>query len=341
VLYVLILFTVLLLVSDPEKFLLAQMTLNRFAQDPGLGWLPALMPTIGIFPLATMTVSSEGDSLADSETGRSWHPQDRRQNEPERRQDNHWFRAIAEGSWDAVYLLKSVRSVAGEVIDFQFLDLNEQGANLISRRRAEVIDQRLCELLPISRAAGFFERYKQVVETGIALEEEFSTEGMPGVTAPWLHHRVVRFEDGIIITSRDVTERKQAEIALADREQLYRTLAESMPQMVWQLNAEGQIEYANQRWQRGLGVTPAQINQTGWESILHPEELAYLNPRWKKAFEQGEPNEDEFRYRMADGIRLWTNLRVKWAERHVRKDNDGSNTKSRHYRHLHYAYRFH
>jgi hypothetical protein len=40
-------------------------------------------------------------------------------------------------------------------------------------------------------------------------------------------------------------------------------------------------------------------------------------------------------------IRLWTNLRVKWAERHVRKDNDGSNAKSRHYRHLHYAYRSH
>jgi hypothetical protein len=37
-------------------------------------------------------------------------------------------------------------------------------------------------------------------------------------------------------------------------------------------------------------------------------------------------------------IRLWTNLRVKCAERHVRKDNDGSNAKPRHYRHLHYAY---
>jgi hypothetical protein len=36
-------------------------------------------------------------------------------------------------------------------------------------------------------------------------------------------------------------------------------------------------------------------------------------------------------------IRLWTNLRHKWDERYVRKDNDGSNPKFRHYRHLHYV----
>jgi hypothetical protein len=58
----------LLLVADPEKFLLAQVTLNRCAQDPNLGWLPALIPAIGVFPLAAMTVSSKGDSLVASET---------------------------------------------------------------------------------------------------------------------------------------------------------------------------------------------------------------------------------------------------------------------------------
>ncbi|MBF2027977.1 MAG: PAS domain S-box protein [Oscillatoriales cyanobacterium C42_A2020_001] len=78
-----------------------------------------------------------------------------------------------------------------------------------------------------------------------------------------------------------------------------------MPQLVWQLNAEGQIEYANQHWEQGLGATPEQINQAGWESILHPEDLAYLNPRWQRAFAQGKPNEDEFRYRMADGSYRW------------------------------------
>ncbi len=40
-------------------------------------------------------------------------------------------------------------------------------------------------------------------------------------------------------------------------------------------------------------------------------------------------------------FRLWTNLKVKWAERYARKDNDGFNLKPRHYRHLHYAYSSH
>lgn len=252
-----------------------------------------------------MVTSANDDSHWKDKAEPSWHRQDQSKNEPGRSQANSLFQAIAESSFDAVYLLRSVRNPSEEIVDFEFLDLNDQGAKLISHRREEVIDQRLCELLPINRTLQFFDRYKQVVETGIPLEEEFCVTEMPGVTAQWLHHRVVRFDDGIVITARDVTEPQQAAIARSDSKQLYRTLAESMPQMVWQLDANAQIVYANQYWQNGLGVTPEEINQAGWEKILHPEELAYLNPRWQRAFERGEPNEDEFRYRMADGSYRW------------------------------------
>lgn len=81
------------------------------------------------------------------------------------------FRAAAEGSFDAVYILQSVRDEDGEIIDFKFIDLNSKGSKLISLPREAVINQRLCDLLPINRTGGFFEKYKRVVETQEALEE--------------------------------------------------------------------------------------------------------------------------------------------------------------------------
>lgn len=114
----------------------------------------------------------------DGEVARHWHNQDQSKNEQQRLQGEQWFRAALENSFDAVYFLRSVRNEVGAIIDFQFLDLNEQGARLISRSKEEVIGQWLCKLLPINQSLEFFDRYKQVVETGIPLEEEGSVLDM-------------------------------------------------------------------------------------------------------------------------------------------------------------------
>ena len=123
------------------------------------------------------------------------------------------YRAAAEGSLDAFFLLQSLRDETGNIVDFTFIDVNSRGEQLISLSKAEIIGKRLYELLPIYRTGGFFEKYIQVVETKEALEEEFCIL-TPEVTTEWLHHMVVPLADGIAITTKNITERKQAETAL-------------------------------------------------------------------------------------------------------------------------------
>ncbi|MFS8868521.1 PAS domain S-box protein [Synechococcus sp. H65.1] len=180
----------------------------------GLGWLRRRIPLFKLIFRGSLATSS-----------------------PEAR-----FRAALEASLDAIYLLEAVRDpFTGEIVDFVFVDVNAKGEELISRRREEILGQRLCELLPINRTAGFFEKYKRVVETRIPLEEEFPISGQPDLRARWLHHQVVPVGDGILITSRNITEQVEREQALQESESRYRALYEAIPDMILEIAADGRI----------------------------------------------------------------------------------------------------
>ncbi|NDP40147.1 MAG: PAS domain-containing protein, partial [Rhodoferax sp.] len=108
-----------------------------------------------------------------------------------------WFKAAADASLDGLFIVKGVRDQAGQLIDFECIDINGHALELLGMTREKVIGQKLWGLLPIHRE-GFFDKYAQVLATGTPLEEEF-----PIVTtqakARWLRHQVVRVGDGIVI----------------------------------------------------------------------------------------------------------------------------------------------
>ena len=193
------------------------------------------------------------------------------------------FRAAIDGSLDAFFVLESVRDKAGKIIDFVFVDLNINGAKMISSTREEVIGQRLCELLPVNRTDGFFEKYVRVVETRQPLEEEFPLS-QPGVTASWLQHQVIPLGDGIAITSRDISDRKATEEALRLSEECYRLIAEHFPNgAILLFDQNLRFLLADGLGLAEVGLSKAQLEgKTIWE-VFPSETVAVIEPLYRGA----------------------------------------------------------
>lgn len=120
------------------------------------------------------------------------------------------FLAAAHSSLDSIYILKSIRGASGAIEDFRFMYVNPNAARLVSLEPNQVLGQALCELMPFNRTLGLFDKYRQVVETGQPIDEEFSIQE-PMVGASWIKIKVVKLDDGLTVTASDITARKRLE----------------------------------------------------------------------------------------------------------------------------------
>ncbi len=91
----------------------------------------------------------------------------------------------------------------------------------------------------------------------------------------------------------------------------YRVLVEAIPQMVWMVNSEGVLEYANRRWLEYIGLTLADGAVLEWDGLVHTDDRAETMRAWDQAKREGTIFEIEHRLRRAaDGGYRWHLVRA-------------------------------
>ena len=231
---------------------------------------------------------------------------DRKRAERDLRESEERFRAAMKGSLDAVFFLTAERDDAGRVTDFRFTNVNDRGAALVARAHEAVVGQLLCELLPINRTGGFFDKYVAVVETGLPLEEEFLIAD-ESIAAHWLHHQVVKVGDGIVITSRDVTDRKRAEQHLRESEERLR-LALAVGELgTWDSDVRtGRVVWSDAHYaMHGYAAGEVPPSYQAWLDRVHPDDRSSAEAAIALARANRTPFGFEFRALHPDGTARW------------------------------------
>jgi PAS domain S-box-containing protein len=127
----------------------------------------------------------------------------------------------------------------------------------------------------------------------------------------WLesHAQFLYAEDGraesLVGVSTDVTEQRLAERALREREEEFRTIANSLPQLAWMAASDGSITWYNERWYEYTGTTFDDMRGWGWKSVHHPDHLERVTAKFVEAVAQGTAWEDTFPLRGKDGNYRW------------------------------------
>jgi PAS domain S-box-containing protein len=77
-------------------------------------------------------------------------------------------------------------------------------------------------------------------------------------------------------------------------ESFFRTLAETIPQMVWTKDANGLNDYCNQRFSDFMGITMDEFIHNSW-IVAHPDDVARGQAVWRASIAAGVPYETELR----------------------------------------------
>jgi diguanylate cyclase (GGDEF)-like protein/PAS domain S-box-containing protein len=146
-------------------------------------------------------------------------------------------------------------------------------------------------------------RYRKADGTWIYLE----TVGVNRLHYPGIN--------GIVLTSRDVTERKLAEQALKASEQRYMLAMEGASDGMWEVDTVAKTLYVSPRLRSMLGYREEELTTpAAWEALIHPQDLEAYRRALHEHLSGASPHlECEFRMRAADGEYRWVFCRGKAA----------------------------
>jgi PAS domain S-box-containing protein len=113
---------------------------------------------------------------------------------------------------------------------------------------------------------------------------------------------------GLTAVGRDITQRRQAERALAESGKRYREILDMTPDGVWRVDAEGRTDYVNPRMASMLGYAPEEMIGRARSDFTDPEHPAVAHEDALTAQRQTRPRVVEQCFRRQDGTRCWARV---------------------------------
>jgi CheY-like chemotaxis protein len=163
------------------------------------------------------------------------------------KQSDDLFRVSIENMLDCFGIYSAIRDEAGRITDFQIDYLNTTALEDAQLTTAD-LGKGLCTLFPAHHETGLFDDYCRVIETGEPLVKEnliYTDQfGIQQLTKAY-DIRANKLRDGFVLSWRNVTDRKQAEMKAQEANQQITAIWESMTDAYVTLDRNWRVVYAN------------------------------------------------------------------------------------------------
>lgn len=240
-----------------------------------------------------------------------------RQREAELLELNAQLELARRGSAETVaqldaFLLNAPVGIAFYDLDLKYVRVNSVFAEANQKSIDDLVGRPVMEGTA-GLSAQLLTDFQIVLRSGEPILDRHVAVGPPDQAHPaaeWeLYLFPVRTADGrplgLGAIGQNVTEHVRAEAALREREVEFRTLADNISQFAWMADSKGRITWYNRRWFEYTGTTLAEMQQGGWRAAHHPDHVDRVSERFSHAIRTGDPWEDTFPLRGADGRYRW------------------------------------
>ncbi len=210
------------------------------------------------------------------------------------------FRALIENASDVITILS-----AEGIIEYESPSVKR----ILGFLPEELEGRSAFDFVHPDDLAGVVAKFREVIATGAEgqgvefrfLHKDGSWRYLELTGTNLLEDKLV---EGIVVNSRDLTDRRRAEQSLRESEERYALAVQGANDGLWDWNLEQERIYLSPRWKSMLGLSNHEVGDRPeeWLDRTHPEDREHLQLALAAHLEGRTPHfESEYRIRHQDG----------------------------------------
>ena len=194
----------------------------------------------------------------------------------------------------------------------RFVRVNSSFCRMLGYSEEELLAASLQDIHPPEEVTNDLQRFQQVAENQRSLNENRPVLRKDGTIfyADISGRRILYHgRPCVLALFRDVTERRQAQVALQESEEKYKTLVDTSPDVVIMADLTGHVSFVSRRLVELHGAESADefLGKTAWDYLV-PEDHEKYHHFLQKTLEDGITSDVEYTFIKKDGTRYPTEL---------------------------------
>jgi diguanylate cyclase (GGDEF)-like protein len=117
------------------------------------------------------------------------------------------YRMATEGGNEGFYIVRPIRAPNGSIADFEIIDSNRRGAEMLRERRDELFGRKVSALFAGANPDRLMQWLRQALNNG-RYEGDVQVSDRSPLAIRWVHLKIVRSDDDLAITLRDISDTK-------------------------------------------------------------------------------------------------------------------------------------